>query len=50
MQPELAGLSQMITHFNWGLNFMNHVLVGGYTLQVVPTLIGAFVGAPVLAA
>ena len=28
---------------------MNHVLVGGYLLQVVPALIGAFVGAPVLA-
>ena len=28
---------------------MIHVLVGGYVLQVVPALIGAFVGAPVLA-
>jgi hypothetical protein len=28
---------------------MNHFLVGGYTLQLVPPLIGAFVGAPVLA-
>jgi hypothetical protein len=28
---------------------MNHVLVGGYVLQAVPALIGAFVGAPVLA-
>jgi len=40
--PVCGGL---ITHFN----FMNHVLVGGYTLQLVPALIGAFVGAPVLA-
>ena len=31
------------------LNDMNHVLVGGYVLQVVPPLIGAFVGATVLA-
>ena len=31
------------------LNDMNHVLVGGYTLQIVPPLIGAFVGATVLA-
>jgi ABC-2 family transporter protein len=30
-------------------NFMNHALVGGYVLQPVPALIGAFVGAPVLA-
>ena len=28
---------------------MNHVLVDGYALQAVPALIGAFVGAPVLA-
>ena len=28
---------------------MNHVLIGGYVLQIVPALIGAFVGAPVLA-
>ena len=32
-----------------GLNDMNHVLVGGYTLQIVPALIGAFMGAPLLA-
>jgi hypothetical protein len=31
------------------LNDMNHVLVGGYTLQIVPALLGAFVAAPVLA-
>ncbi len=38
-----------ISHINLGLNFANHALVGGYVLQVVPALIGAFVGAPVLA-
>jgi len=37
--------ADLITHFN----FMNHVLQGGYALQMVPPLIGAFVGAPVLA-
>jgi hypothetical protein len=31
------------------LDDMNHVLVGGYVLQIVPPLIGAFVGATVLA-
>jgi hypothetical protein len=30
-------------------NFMNHALEGGYVLQPVPALIGAFVGVPVLA-
>ena len=30
-------------------NDANHVLLGGYVLQVLPALIGAFVGAPVLA-
>lgn len=30
-------------------NGMNKVLMGGYVLQAVPALIGAFVGAPVLA-
>ncbi|MGH9123621.1 MAG: hypothetical protein ACRDZ8_02705 [Acidimicrobiales bacterium] len=30
-------------------NFMNHALQGGYILQAVPALIGAFIGAPVLA-
>src|SRR5205807_5987504 len=34
-----------ITNFN----NMNQVLIGGYVLQAVPALIGAFVGAPVLA-
>ncbi|MGH9057547.1 MAG: ABC transporter permease subunit [Acidimicrobiales bacterium] len=32
-----------------GLIDMNKVLVGGYVLQAVPALIGAFLGAPVLA-
>ena len=31
------------------VNQMNKVLAGGYVLQAVPALIGAFVGAPVLA-
>ena len=30
-------------------NLMNHVLSNGYVLQAIPALIGAFVGAPVLA-
>ena len=37
--------ADLITNFN----NMNHVLIGGYVLQTVPALIGAFVGAPVLA-
>jgi hypothetical protein len=37
--------AELITNFN----FMNHVLQGGYVLQLVPALIGAFVGAPLLA-
>jgi hypothetical protein len=37
--------ADLITRFN----LMNHVLRGGYVLQAVPALIGAFVGAPVLA-
>ena len=37
--------ADLITNFN----NMNHVLIGGYVLQIVPALIGAFVGAPVLA-
>jgi hypothetical protein len=37
--------ADLITNFN----FMNHALMGGYVLQMVPVLIGAFVGAPVLA-
>jgi len=43
--PSSAVCSDLVTKFN----FMNHVLAGGYALQVVPALIGAFVGAPVLA-
>jgi hypothetical protein len=43
--PSSPACADLITHFN----FMNHVLVGGYSLQLVPPLIGAFVGAPVLA-
>ncbi len=37
--------ADLVTNFN----NMNHVLIGGYVLQIVPALIGAFVGAPVLA-
>jgi hypothetical protein len=40
-----ASCAQLIS----SLNDMNHVLVGGYVLQIVPPLIGAFVGATVLA-
>jgi hypothetical protein len=40
-----AACSDLVTNFN----FMNHFLVGGYTLQILPPLIGAFVGAPLLA-
>ncbi len=47
--PASPVCADLITHFNVSLNFMNHVLEGGYVLQVVPALIGAFVGAPVLA-
>ncbi|MGO9875254.1 MAG: hypothetical protein ACLPVY_15785 [Acidimicrobiia bacterium] len=43
--PTSAVCSDLVTKFN----FMNHVLVGGYALQLVPPLIGAFIGAPVLA-
>jgi len=43
--PASPACADLITN----LNFMNHFLVGGYTLQLVPPLIGAFVGAPVLA-
>jgi hypothetical protein len=43
--PSSSVCADLITKFN----FMNHVLVGGYVLQIVPALIGAFVGAPVLA-
>ncbi len=37
--------SDVVTRFS----DMNHALLGGYVLQPVPALIGAFVGAPVLA-
>ncbi len=40
-----ATCADLVTTFN----NMNHVLIGGYVLQIVPALIGAFVGAPVLA-
>jgi hypothetical protein len=40
-----ASCGDLITKFN----FANHPLVGGYVLQVLPALIGAFLGAPVLA-
>jgi hypothetical protein len=40
-----AACGDLITNFN----HMNHALVGGYALQVVPPLIGAFIGAPLLA-
>ncbi|MGA8679848.1 MAG: hypothetical protein ABSB54_09605 [Acidimicrobiales bacterium] len=43
--PASSACSDLITNFN----FMNHVLQGGYVLQLVPPLIGAFIGAPVLA-
>jgi hypothetical protein len=43
--PNSPTCADLITHFN----FMNHALQGGYILQAVPALIGAFVGAPVLA-
>jgi hypothetical protein len=43
--PNSPTCADLITRFN----FMNHVLQGGYILQAVPALIGAFVGAPVLA-
>jgi hypothetical protein len=43
--PNSPACADLITHFN----NMNHVLQGGYILQATPALIGAFVGAPVLA-
>ncbi len=43
--PASPTCGDLITNFN----FMNHFLTGGYTLQLIPPLIGAFVGAPVLA-
>ena len=43
--PSSPSCADLITNFN----NMNHVLIGGYVLQIVPAMIGAFVGAPVLA-
>jgi len=43
--PASSACADLITRFN----FMNHVLAGGYIVQVVPALVGAFVGAPLLA-
>ena len=43
--PSSAVCTDLVTKFN----YLNHVLVGGYALQLVPPLIGAFIGAPVLA-
>lgn len=37
--------AELVSSFNG----MNRVLLGGYVLQAVPALIGAFIGAPVLA-
>jgi hypothetical protein len=43
--PSSHACADLITNFN----NMNHVLIGGYVLQIVPALLGAFVGGPVLA-
>jgi hypothetical protein len=43
--PASPACADLISRFN----FMNHALEGGYVLLPVPALIGAFVGAPVLA-
>ncbi len=43
--PASPACADLITNFN----NMNHVLIGGYILQAVPALIGAFAGAPLLA-
>ncbi len=47
--PATAACGDLIQRLDQDFNFANHLLVGGYVLQVVPALIGAFVGAPVLA-
>jgi hypothetical protein len=39
----------LINNFNTDFNALNHVLAGGYVLQIVAPLVGAFVGAPLLA-
>src|SRR6516162_10696995 len=43
--PASPACADLITTFN----FTNNFLVNGYTLQLVPALIGAFAGTPVLA-
>ena len=43
--PASPACADLITRFN----SMNNYLAGGYVLQAVPALIGAFAGAPVLA-
>jgi len=43
--PASPACADLITNFN----NMNQVLIGGYVLQAVPALIGAFAGAPLLA-
>ena len=40
------GCADLIARFNSDLN---HPLIGGYILQPIPALLGAFIGAPVLA-
>ena len=47
--PTSAACGDLIQRLDTDFNFANHLLVGGYVLQIVPALIGAFVGAPVLA-
>jgi hypothetical protein len=44
--PASPVCSDLISRFN---SDMNHPLVGGYILQPIPALIGAFLGAPILA-
>jgi hypothetical protein len=43
--PGSISCSDVVTRFN----DLNHALLGGYVLQPVPALIGAFLGAPLLA-
>jgi hypothetical protein len=43
--PNSPVCADLISRFN----FMNHALQGGYALQAAPALIGAFIGAPLLA-
>ena len=44
--PASPACADLINRFN---SDMNHPLVGGYILQPIPALIGAFLGAPLLA-